>query len=114
MHELAVTESIVGIVLKHAEGAGAKRVTDIHLTIGELTGFVDDSIQFYFDFISKDTLAEGATLTFKRVPARARCRQCGHEFEPSPVTLWTCPACEAIGGDVVAGREFFVDSIEVE
>ncbi|MBU0492099.1 MAG: hydrogenase maturation nickel metallochaperone HypA [Chloroflexi bacterium] len=114
MHELAVTESIMGIVLRHAEAAGAKRVTAIHLTIGELTGLVDDSIQFYFDFIGKDTLAEGARLTFKRVPARARCHQCGNEFEPDTGKLWTCPACEAIGGDVVAGREFFVDSIEVE
>jgi hydrogenase nickel incorporation protein HypA/HybF len=114
VHELAVTESILGIVLKHAEGAGARRVMAIHLTIGELTGFVDESIQFYFDFIGKDTLAEGATLTFNRVPARARCHQCGQEFEPDPGMLWTCPNCESIGGDVVAGREFFVDSIEVE
>jgi hydrogenase nickel incorporation protein HypA/HybF len=114
MHELAVTESILGIVSKHAAGAGARRVTAVHLTIGELTGFVDDSIQFYFDFLSKDTLAEGAKLTFRRVPARARCHQCSQEFEPGPGSLWTCPACGAIGGDVVGGREFFVDSIEVE
>ncbi|MBU1877475.1 MAG: hydrogenase maturation nickel metallochaperone HypA, partial [Chloroflexi bacterium] len=66
---------------------------------------MDESIQFYFDFIGKDTLAEGATLTFRRTPARARCHQCGDEFEPDAGKLWTCPACGAIGGDVVAGRE---------
>ncbi len=114
MHELAVTESVLGIVLKHAKAAGTTRVTAIHLTIGELTGFVDESIQFYFDFISKDTPAEGARLTFNRVPARARCPGCAQEFVPDPGKLWTCPNCGAIGGDVVAGREFFVDSIEVE
>ncbi len=114
MHELAVTESVLGIVLKHAGAARANKVTAIHLTIGELTGFVDESIQFYFDFISKDTLAEGARLTFNRIPARARCRQCAHEFAPGAGQLWVCPACGAIGGEVVAGREFFVDSIEVE
>lgn len=114
MHELAVTESILGIVRRHAEAAGARRVTAIHLTIGELTGFVDDSIQFYFDFASQDTLAEGATLTFNRVPARARCHQCDQEFQPDPGKLWTCPNCGAVGGAVVAGREFSVDSIEIE
>ena len=42
MHELAVTQSIMDIVLRHAGRAGAQRVVAINLVIGELTGFVDD------------------------------------------------------------------------
>lgn len=114
MHELSVTQSILDIVTRHGQQAGARRVTAINLVIGDLTGFVDDSIQFYFDFLSKDTLAEGAELDFERVAPRVRCRQCGTEFVPPNSRLWACPDCEALNAEVIAGKEFFVASIEID
>ena len=114
MHELAVTQSILDIALRHAKEAGAQRILAINLVIGELTGFVDDSIQFYFAFLSEDTLAQDARLVFQRVPARARCHACGAEYTPPNSRIWTCPECEALGGEVIAGREFSVTSIEVD
>ena len=113
MHELSVTEEILRVAVEHAERARAKRITDIHLVVGNLSTIVDDSVQFYFDFLSPDTLADGAKLHFKRVPARLRCRQCDHEFEPRDMD-WHCPQCNALGGDVIAGKEFYLDSLEVE
>jgi hydrogenase nickel incorporation protein HypA/HybF len=77
-----------------------------------MSSFVDDSIQFYFDALSPGTVAEGATLHFRRITIRFRCRACGHEFEPDRLD-WRCPECEALGGDVIAGKEFYVESIEV-
>jgi len=113
MHEMAITQSILDIVLRHAARAGADRILAINLVIGELTGFVDDSIQFYFDFLSRDTPAEGARLAFERIAPQARCRACGAQYPPPDSRLWTCPECGALGGDLVAGREFSVASIEI-
>jgi hydrogenase nickel incorporation protein HypA/HybF len=113
MHELAITEEILRIAVEHAERANARRITDIRLVVGDLSSVVNDSVQFYFDFLSPDTIAEGAQLHFHRVPARLRCRQCGHEFEPQG-TEWHCSQCQALGGDVINGREFYLDSLEVE
>jgi len=112
MHELAITQSLLSIALEHASRAGAKRITRINLVIGDISSIVDDCVQFYFDFISKDTIAEGATLSFKRVSPRFRCYTCGEEFAKE--ADFTCPSCGALGGEVVAGREFFIESIEVE
>lgn len=114
MHEMAVTQSILEIALRHAARASARRITAINLVIGDLTGYVDDSIQFYFDFLTKDTPAEGARLKIERIPARVHCHVCGAEYVPPDSRLWTCPQCGALGGEVVAGKEFFVASIEVE
>jgi hydrogenase nickel incorporation protein HypA/HybF len=114
MHELAVTQSILDIALRHAQKADARRILVINLVIGDLTGFVDDSIQFYFDFLSQDTAAEGAQLQFERIAPRARCHACSAEYTPPYSRLWTCPECGELGGEVVAGREFSVASIEVE
>lgn len=113
MHELSVTQSILDIVRRHAEQAQAKRVVRINLVIGELSGFVDESIQFYFDFLSRDTPAAGAELAFTRPAIFLRCGACGHEWHPTDAD-WTCPQCNANRPQVLAGREFYVDSIEIE
>lgn len=113
MHEMAVTESVLQIVLESAAEAEAQKVVGINLLIGDLSTLVDDSVQFYFEMLSKGTLAQGARLNFRRVPARLRCRDCGREFLPG-AGEWLCPHCGAIGGDVIAGREFRVESIDVD
>jgi hydrogenase nickel incorporation protein HypA/HybF len=74
MHELSVTESILDIATKHGQQAGATRVTDIHLVIGQLASIVDDSVQFYWDIISQDSICAAAKLHFKRIPALLECQ----------------------------------------
>lgn len=113
MHEMAVTQSILDIAIKHAQQAGASRILQINLVIGQMSGIVDDSVQFYFDFLSKETIAEGAKLVFDRRPAIYRCRECNSTYRPEGYD-WVCPACGALGFDVLSGREFRIDSIEVE
>ena len=112
MHELSITQNILNIVLEHAKRAGAEKVTAINLVVGELTGFVDDSIQFYFDMLSPDTIAAGAKLSIRRIPAEIRCRNCGEVFGLHDHS-WACPKCSAPGGEILCGREFSVESIEV-
>ena len=111
MHELSVTENPLQVVIKHA-GEGV-RVLRIHLVMGELSSIVDDSVQFYFDFLARNTVAEGAELVFRRVPVTLDCAACDHQWQPTTAD-WTCPACGAARATVISGREFYVDSIEVE
>jgi len=113
MHEMAVTQSILDIAIKHAQQAGAARITHINLVIGEMSGVVDESVQFYFDFLSQDTLAQEAKLVFDRRPAIYRCRECKLAYQPQGAE-WACPDCGALSFDVVSGREFQVESIEVQ
>ncbi len=113
MHELAVTESVLNIALKHAGQANASKVTDIYLVIGQLSSIVDDSVQFYWDVISADTLCQGATLHFERIPARLACQSCGSEYAITSA-LEPCPTCGSFSVRVTAGEEFYVDSIAIE
>lgn len=113
MHELPVTESILSIALKHAESAGAKRVTEIYLVIGDLASIIDDSVSFYWDIVSKDTAAEGAKLIFKRVMAEFLCLECNDRFHPDGIDFY-CPSCSSQRVKVVAGDEFSVEAIQVE
>jgi hydrogenase nickel incorporation protein HypA/HybF len=113
MHELGVTQNILQIAIEHGQKAGAKKIRAINLVIGGLSGIIDESVQFYFDFVSKETMAEGAKLIFKKVPVRFRCRSCGKEFDFQG-EQWTCPDCGSSGPEIVTGREFYLESIEVE
>ena len=113
MHELPVTESILEISLRHGRDAGAKRITDLHLVIGQLASIVDDSVQFYWDIISKGTLAEGAVLHFRRIPAEMLCKDCGTRYQPSGDDF-ACPQCGGIHVKITAGEEFYLESIDVE
>ena len=113
MHEFAVTQSLFEIVLKQAENAGAKKITGVNMVLGALTGVVGDSVQFYFEFLSKNTPAEGAKLNIKTTPARARCNDCGTEFEVHDMT-WFCPLCHNINLEITGGKELLLESIDIE
>jgi hydrogenase nickel incorporation protein HypA/HybF len=113
MHELSVTESVLEIACKHAEKAQAKKVTDIYLVIGRLSSIVDDSVSFYWDMISKNTVCEDAKLHFKRIPAKLICLQCNHEYTLDD-ELTPCPNCGSARVKVISGDEFNLDSIEIQ
>ena len=114
MHELPVTQGIIDVAVEAAQQHNAARITAIDLVIGELTSIVDDSVQFYFDMLSHGTLAEGARLRFRREPARATCLDCEHRFKVKPPILPECPQCGSAQVLVSGGREFYVESIDVD
>ncbi len=113
MHELAIVESLLDLALSHAKQANAKRVTELHLAIGDLSSYVDDSIQFYWDTMSQDTLCEGAKLNFRRIPALMACLDCGNSYKLDH-ELKPCPQCGGCRVKVTAGDDFRLDSIDVE
>jgi hydrogenase nickel incorporation protein HypA/HybF len=112
MHEFSVTENILSLALEKAGQAGAEKITRIDLVLGEMSGVVGECVQFYFDVLSRDTIAAGAELAFEARPTRLRCRRCQAEFSPKDHD-WNCPACREMSFDIVSGRECFMESIEV-
>ena len=113
MHELSITQSILSIALEKADEVQASRVTEINLVIGELSGVVDECVEFYFGLISKDTIAAQASLSFHQTPIRLRCRSCAAAFSPNNLD-WACPNCREQKLEIISGRECYVDSIEVD
>jgi len=114
MHELPATQGMLDVALEAAREAGASRVREIHLVVGELTSIVDDSVQFYFDILARGTIADGARLVFDREPALLRCHGCGHRDTVVPPLRPTCPACGALELEVTGGQAFRVDSLDVD
>jgi len=113
MHELSITEQIADIAIKHGDKNGAEKITDLYLVIGELSSVIDDSIQFYWDLITEGTICEGAKLHFNRISARFRCNACEQEYQLAEGELTPCPNCQSTQMDILQGKEFHLDSINI-
>lgn len=110
---MALTEKILNIVIREAEAHQAKKIKKIGILLGDLSGVVSDSMEMYFELISKGTMAEGAVLEFTREKARLYCNQCQTEYIKEPGDF-LCPVCGSLGRFTDVGRECTVQNIEVE
>ena len=106
-------QSALNLALDQVQQAGASRVHAIRLRIGVLSGVIPDALQFAFEALADGTPAEGAQLIIEDVPARFWCIPCSKEFE-SPNLMAQCPDCRGLSGELRAGREMEVASLEVD
>ena len=113
MHEQSIVESILVLALKSAEKAKARQILSIDLVVGDYTGVVEDAVNFYFDFLSRDTLAAGAKIKYTHVPGQLRCRDCDILF-PLQKRDYRCPKCDGKRVEIVGGRELYIENMEVE
>ena len=117
MHELAVTEKILDIVVKHAQLNHVNRILSVTLKIGEMSDLENEWIQHYFDYLSKNTVASGAILKIEKVPIVLRCNQCSRTIEIAKNQLGdiSCPDCLGKKDfSIISGREYFIKEMEAE
>ncbi len=113
MHELAIAESVIGLVSAEAKDKGFHKVISIKLRMGEYAGIVPECLREFFPFAAKGSAAEGAELEIETIPAAFRCPDCGYEGAVDRRAA-CCPDCGSTAIRMTAGREFFVDSLKVE
>jgi hydrogenase nickel incorporation protein HypA/HybF len=115
MHELSIMSNILDIVVDYAGKNKVNKVMKINLEVGELSDLLPDWMQMYFDFVSKDTVADKAELVIDKVPALLRCRECANEFTITRENWqFNCTKCNSSNVEIIKGREFKILSIEVE
>jgi hydrogenase nickel incorporation protein HypA/HybF len=109
VHELAITESVIGAV---AERVGGRKVQRVSLAVGRLSGVVAESVYFYFDLCTEGTPLEGSKLEIIDIPGRARCRSCGFEVElEDMIALCTCGSADL---EILSGEELTIREVELE
>lgn len=114
MHELSIATAVIDEVAKHVAAAGGGRVLAITLRIGRLSCVQEGALRLSFELASADTELSGARLEIIDVPVRIWCPACGAEQELPGVQSLACPECGRLSGDIRAGRELDLESIELE
>lgn len=112
MHEQSIVASLLSLALEDAKNDNARRIVSIKLVVGELTGIEKDAAIFYFGFLAKDTIANGATLEFNYTKAQLRCRDCDIIF-PRDKLKFNCPECNKKAVEIIGGRELYIESMEI-
>jgi hydrogenase nickel incorporation protein HypA/HybF len=110
MHEMALAEGILQIVLDAAEG---EKVRKVSLHVGRLQMVAPDSLEFSFQLVAAGTPAAEASIEMQETPAVLRCGQCGAESELD-LPPFNCRHCGASDVEVISGDEVLVDSVELE
>jgi hydrogenase nickel incorporation protein HypA/HybF len=110
MHELSVSSAIVDTAVRHAAG---RRVTSVQVRLGRLRQVVPESLAFYWQLVTRETVCEGSRLDQEVVPAVLRCEDCARDWEID-MPFFRCPGCGTADVTVVSGEELEVESIEVE
>ena len=117
--ELAVAQAIVAAAERHADGPA--RVSVVRVRIGWLRQVVPEYLDFYFDVAARDTLCEGASLEWERVP-RSSLFGLRRRVDPAPppatsgdelIVRFRCLECESADHRVLSGDELIVESIDV-
>jgi len=116
MHELPVMKSILDVVLRQAEKHNALKVRAVQLEVGMLSDLETEWMQRYFDYLSRDTLAENAELKIHWIPVVFQCPACGASLEVDRKNLrdTVCTACGNKQMVLVSGREYRIKNMEVE
>lgn len=100
--------------MKYAEENQARRVVSINLQTGELRDITEEWLQRYFDYLSRETIAEGAEIALKIVPLSLSCAACSRRFHADiKRDDIQCPACGSLENKLVGGNEFLIESIGV-
>jgi len=117
MHELAIAESIIGILKEQTSsalgGSGGGKINSVKLKIGEMAGIVPSALEFSFQIASKGTLAEGAALYIENVPITAKCDDCSKVFQIKGY-CFECASCGGGNFKLITGRELLIEEIDVE
>ena len=111
MHELALSESILELLLEQSRAAHLSRITRVVLEIGALSGVEPEALRFCFDAVTRNSAAEGAALHIAWREAAGACGRCGETFSLDSF-MTPCPACGAYGVTPTAGLELRVSEFE--
>ncbi|PTW62843.1 hydrogenase-3 nickel incorporation protein HypA [Breoghania corrubedonensis] len=111
MHEFSVMDSLMKLLVEHADASGITRVTRVRLVVGRLRGLDLRQLRGCFEILVEDTLAKDAVLDIESVPPAGHCRTCGADFAIPDYTLH-CPHCGGGEVDITKGRELHMASFD--
>ncbi len=110
MHDLGAVEAAFKQVIAKAMAKHAARITDLFLVVGELSAYDGyEALTAHLDRVRRGTIAEGASLHVRGIPAELQCMACFTKYHPNRGEIM-CPNCGSRGAKILAGEEFSMEA----
>lgn len=113
MHEMSVAQNILEIVREHIDHENELKVRTIVLKVGELSGIVNESLQFCFSTLLNNTPFSNVKLEIKNIPITAVCNKCQF-VSHLEYGIFFCDKCNSSDIELLTGRELQVEQIELD
>jgi len=113
VHEMAIVDSLFKIINDKVEEHQIQKILKVKLKVGEMTAVEHMTLTACFEAYAQNTVVEGAELVIERIPLQGKCRECTNVFRVCNYNF-QCPQCESRSVDIIAGRELYIESLEVE
>jgi hydrogenase nickel incorporation protein HypA/HybF len=113
MHEMAICESLLGVLESEAARHNYNRVRMVRLEVGSLAGVEPEALLFSFDVVTRGSLAEGAALEIVETRPEAWCLNCSHAVAVQQ-RFDACPDCGGYQLQLSGGDELKIKELEVD
>jgi hydrogenase nickel incorporation protein HypA/HybF len=110
---MSLAEGVLRILEEQSRSQGFSRVIAVRLEIGRLAQVEPESLRFCFGAVTRESLADGASLELIMIDGRGWCQDCSQE-----VTIGNhydaCPRCGSYRVEATGGTGMRVKEVEVE
>lgn len=113
MHELSIVANLFEILEEKAKENKAKKITQVKLRVGVLSGVVPEFLQTAFDIYKKDTIASQAVLDIEEVPLVIECQEC-RQTTVKEDFVFICDRCGSRELKTLEGTELLLETMELE
>ncbi len=113
MHEMALAESVRGIVENAVRDRSGCKVKTVVLEIGTLASVEVEALRFCLEVVLRDSVADGASIEVESVPGQGWCIECAASV-PISNLFDACPDCGGYQVRPTCGTEMRVKELEVE
>ncbi len=115
MHELTLAQGLARELKEIAIRHRASSIRDVFVTIGALSGIVQESFEFGFEIIKEqDPLLKEANLHVEVDYPSYRCKGCGFIIEKSSVVPSQCPKCNGLQFFPIGGDDLRLMRVELD
>jgi hydrogenase nickel incorporation protein HypA/HybF len=102
MHEVSIAESILDLIERQI--GSVRKLSEVELRVGPLSGVSADSLEFCFTTIAKQKGFGAPLLKMERTLVDIQCESCHARYKvPDPID--PCPTCGSWHRTILGGDE---------
>lgn len=114
MHEITLCQRALAMIEDEALRHHARRVTAVWLEIGAFSCAESSAMDFCFELVCRDTIAEGCQLHVSQQEAKCWCPDCQESVTLISNKVRRCPQCQSDRLQISGDESLQIKRLEIE